>query len=360
MGDAEADDAGDSLRLVPTMLASAGAGGLARFPCHPIDTVKARLQVQTWQALRGGNGAAAAGAAAAAANRALYRNFAHGLSDIWRQEGLRGLYRGFGPTVLGSMPASCLYFTSYEVSKRELGKLWASPEVEAEAAKGKVSFAISFWSGMLAETVSCVLWVPIDVIKERMQIQSLPRSSKVAEVKASQGDRFYASGYDALRSIVRTEGWRGFYRGYGATVMSFGPFSAMYFMFYEQFKSFAETLSSQSRQRGAVTDLPLSVLLGCGALAGASASLCTNPLDIVKLRLQVQRQYASSKSAPGNAASPSEQYKHMLDGLTKLVRHEGLRGMMQGVGARMAFHAPATAVNMALFEKLKGVTYALF
>ena len=29
---------------------------------------------------------------------------------------------------------------------------------------------------------------------------------------------------------------RGIYKAYGATVMSFGPFSALYFMFYEYFK----------------------------------------------------------------------------------------------------------------------------
>jgi hypothetical protein len=35
---------------------------------------------------------------------------------------------------------------------------------------------------------------------------------------------------------MKTEGAGGLYRAYGATVASFGPFSAFYFMFYEQFK----------------------------------------------------------------------------------------------------------------------------
>lgn len=340
----------DEMRLVPTMLASAGAGGLARFPCHPIDTVKARMQVQTWKVLQG---------SASAPNQALYKNFADGLNNIWKQEGLRGLYRGFGPTVLGSMPASCLYFTSYEVSKTQLSKLMHTDNT------GTPPFAITFWSGMIAETISCVLWVPVDVVKERMQIQRLPRTSVVADIKAAQGDAFYSSGYDAVRSIVRTEGWVGFYRGYGATVMSFGPFSAMYFMFYEQFKSFIERHYYEKMQRTTVTELPLGVLLSCGALAGASASFCTNPLDIIKLRLQVQRQQVSLNGRdPAKAAEASKaasgRYKHMLDGLVKLAQTEGVSGMFRGVGARMAFHAPATAVNMALFEKLKVLTYSMF
>ena len=46
----------------------------------------------------------------------------------------------------------------------------------------------------------------------------------------------YTSDLDAFRQITKVEGFRGLYRAYGATVASFGPFSAFYFMFYEYFK----------------------------------------------------------------------------------------------------------------------------
>lgn len=46
----------------------------------------------------------------------------------------------------------------------------------------------------------------------------------------------YKSDLDAIRQIKMTEGVRGLYRAYAATVLSFGPFSALYFMFYEQAK----------------------------------------------------------------------------------------------------------------------------
>ena len=39
-----------------------------------------------------------------------------------------------------------------------------------------------------------------------------------------------------MRQIKKTEGIRGLYRAYGATVLSFGPFSALYFLFYENLK----------------------------------------------------------------------------------------------------------------------------
>jgi len=311
----------EEMRLVPTMTASACSGALARVPCYPIDTIKARLQTQTW----------------VSGSSTVYRNFLHGLQDAWRFEGLRGLYRGLWPTMLGSMPASCLYFTSYELVKDRL-------------AGDQNQFAVHMIGGMVAETVSCVLWVPIDVVKERMQIQHVTRDANLSEMKRAGGDAFYLNGRDALASIWRQEGIAGFYRGYGATVMSFGPFSALYFSFYEQLKSTLQPKHGEA---------PFGTLLVCGAVAGAGASFCTNPLDMVKLRLQVQRHQESPDVKRGSQHLQGERYNNSIDGLRKLFRGEGFRGLFRGAGARMAFHAPATAVNMALFEKFKVITYGL-
>ena len=49
----------------------------------------------------------------------------------------------------------------------------------------------------------------------------------------------YKSDFDAIRSTVKAEGFRGLYKAYAATVLSFGPFSALYFYFYETFKGLA-------------------------------------------------------------------------------------------------------------------------
>jgi solute carrier family 25 folate transporter 32 len=56
-------------------------------------------------------------------NRALeYRGVVGTARIIWREEGLRGLYRGLGPTVVGYLPTWAVYFTIYEKSKRAYGK----------------------------------------------------------------------------------------------------------------------------------------------------------------------------------------------------------------------------------------------
>ena len=48
----------------------------------------------------------------------------------------------------------------------------------------------------------------------------------------------YTGDLNAIRQILNTEGVRGLYRAYWATVMSFGPFSALYFLFYEKLKGY--------------------------------------------------------------------------------------------------------------------------
>jgi hypothetical protein len=75
------------------------------------------------------------------------------------------------------------------------------------------------------------VFVPVDVVKERMQIQRyVPPGSGDASLSGLQ----YRGSWDAFSKTVKLEGLGGIYRGYGATLLSFGPFSALYFGLYEK------------------------------------------------------------------------------------------------------------------------------
>jgi hypothetical protein len=286
------------------------------------------------------------GTAAGQPSSKLYKNFFDAFTRIARTEGVFGLYRGFGVTFIGSAPASMLYFTSYELSKKELSDVgWLK----------QYSFVADFTAGLFAEAISCVLWVPIDVLKERMQIQ---KHQAVSAARASSAD-YYVSSFDAAQKIIKNEGMAGIYKGYGATLLSFGPFSAFYFMFYEQLKQSAMRFAGTNQE----SNTPGFYFLLCGAGAGAFASLITNPLDLVKLRLQVQRA-ADSKAATPNSkaittaaksksALPTFRYNGMVDGLLSVWKQEGPMALFKGAGARMLFHAPATAISISAFEQLK-------
>ena len=79
--------------------------------------------------------------------------------------------------------------------------------------------------------VACIVYVPVDVIKERLQVQHLqstapaaaggtPALASATNINDLNHRPYYRNGTDALFKILRQEGWYGIYRGYGATLAS--------------------------------------------------------------------------------------------------------------------------------------------
>jgi len=150
----------------------------------------------------------------------------------------------------------------------------------------------------------------------------------------------YSSTLDAIKTIARTEGFRGIYRGYGATLASFGPYSAFYLSGYDVCKKYlgkALELDGHS--------LPFWGYLSCGGVAGGCAAFLTNPLDMAKLRLQVQR----GKQAPQLDFG----YRNIAHGISEIVKQEGVKALFKGAAARIAFFAPSSALNIAIFDWLR-------
>eukprot|EP01035_Chromulina_nebulosa_P018562 gene18562-24285_t len=283
------------------LLGSSTAGFIGRLICHPIDTAKSRLQSIEFSS---------------------YNNTYAILRSTFKEEGFSGLYRGFGIVSVGGIPGTCIYLTVYDTSKDKL-KEYKVPSVLAYSC-----------SGIIAEICCCVLFVPVDVIKERLQVQSL------SQIK---NQILYKGSIDAVNKIWKNEGLRGIYKGYGATVLSYSPFSALYFLLYEETKSFVLPRYSK------LTDLnedniSFSNALICSAFAGSVASYVTSPLDMAKLRLQVQR---------GGSYTSQIAYTGLYDILSRVYISEGFKGLFRGAMARVLYHAPSTAITMAVFEECK-------
>ena len=284
--------------LSVTCISSTIAGSLSRLLLHPIDTLKAKLQVQK--------------STANPQFTTLLQCFRYTL----QQEGGKGLYRGLSFSIAGSLPAVTLYFSSYELGKT---LLLAYPRINDSP------FLAYLAGGMIAETCACIVFVPIDVVKERLQVQS--------NLKLYT----YRGGLDAVRQILATEGFFGIYKAYGATVGSFGPFSALYFLFYESLKKRVTTNDQ----------IGFGESLLCSGLAGSLASWLTSPLDLAKLRMQVVR---SSKAA---GVTPQFQYRNLLHGIFSIAVQEGPAALFKGALARVLFHTPNTALVMSLLEVLR-------
>lgn len=286
-----------------TLLAGYITGSVVRLAVHPIDTIKARMQVIQARVSFG---------------QMSQHSFRKVLLDSFRADGIKGLYRGFGVTVLVGGPATGLYFYTYEKSKAALNKYFQKDH----------SFLIDFMSGVIAEAVSCSIFVPVDVIKERQQVMSVIKSYR------------YKNTFDAIRQISRTEGKLALYKAYGATLMSFGPYNGLSLALYEYLK---RAFPVDERSRSYVQSF-----FFC-ALSGSAAAIVTHPMDIVKVRMQVQR--------AENKGQPLEQgrfgYRNVFHGMAKLVRDEGPLALFKGLSARMMFGVLFSALHLSVNDWVK-------
>lgn len=104
------------------------------------------------------------------------------------------------------------------------------------------------------------------------------------------------------------------------------------------------------------------------------AAAATNPLDVVKTRLQTQHLRLSAadwpamgtpavRAAVGKKVTTCPRtplaYSGMVDVVAQLWREEGLRGFGRGVSARMLIHAPSVAICWTSYESMKHLLSSL-
>jgi len=123
----------------------------------------------------------------------------NGLVDVYRKtlasDGIAGLYRGFGPSVLGIVVYRGLYFGMYDSIK---------PVLLVGPLEG--SFLASFLLGWTVTTGAGVASYPLDTVRRRMMMTS------GEAVK-------YSSSMDAARQIVAKEGVKSLFKGAGANIL---------------------------------------------------------------------------------------------------------------------------------------------
>jgi solute carrier family 25 (mitochondrial folate transporter), member 32 len=199
-------------------LAGTSAGLLTAIATNPIWVVKVRLQLQRSRGVAAGT---AAGPTAAIA----YSGFLHGLRCIAREEGVRGLYRGLGPS-LWLVSHGAIQFTLYERFKAALvARASSSASVAGAERRADATAGPSVRDSLVASTgsklVAAAATYPIQLVRTRMQ-----------ELGAG-GDR-YGDLVSGFARVLRLEGPRGLYRGLGANVARVMPQSAVTFVTYEQ------------------------------------------------------------------------------------------------------------------------------
>jgi len=127
--------------------------------------------------------------------------------------GVRALYRGLIPTAMGVAPYVGINFATYEALRGVI------------TPPGKSSVARKLSCGALAGSISQTLTYPFDVLRRKMQVTGM----------GALGYQ-YNGALDALQCIVKTEGWRGLYRGLWPNLLKVAPSIATSFFTYELVK----------------------------------------------------------------------------------------------------------------------------
>ncbi|KDE08230.1 hypothetical protein MVLG_01497 [Microbotryum lychnidis-dioicae p1A1 Lamole] len=186
-----------------------------------------------------------------------------------------------------------------------------------ETAKSMYYFGLGGIAGALGATFV----YPIDVVKTRMQNQR----SKVV------GELLYNNSIDCFKKVYKNEGLFGFYRGLPPQLIGVAPEKAIKLTVNDLVRGYAT-----NKETGRIT---VSWELLAGGAAGGCQVIFTNPLEIVKIRLQMQGQTAIPGAVRQSAA--------------QIIKSLGLIGLYKGAIACLCRDVPFSAIYFPAYWHLK-------
>ncbi|CAA7408425.1 unnamed protein product [Spirodela intermedia] len=182
-------------------------------------------------------------------------------------------------------------------------------------------------AGAAAGSIAATFVCPLDVIKTRLQVYGLPNIP-------SSGRR---SGliFSSLQHIIENEGFRGLYRGLSPTILALLPNWAVYFTVYSKLKDLLESNVDGDEQ------LSFGANMVAASGAGAATAVTTNPLWVVKTRLQTQGMKIGVVP-----------YRSVISALQRILHEEGIRGLYSGLLPALA-GVSHVAIQFPAYEKIK-------
>ncbi|KAI1052290.1 Mitochondrial succinate-fumarate transporter [Fusarium irregulare] len=287
------------------LIAGGGAGMMEALACHPLDTIKVRMQLSRRARQPG----------------APKRGFLKTGAAIVAKETPLGLYKGLGAVFTGIVPKMAIRFTSFEKYKQFLAD-------ETGAVSGKSVFIAGLAAG-ITEAV-CVV-TPMEVIKIRLQAQHHSMADPLDVPK-------YRNAAHALYTVVKEEGFGALYRGVSLTALRQGSNQAVNFTAYSYFKDWLKQLQPQYEN----TNLPNYQTTVCGLVSGAMGPLSNAPIDTIKTRLQ------RGGAEPGTSA-----WTRITRIAADMFKQEGFHAFYKGITPRIMRVAPGQAVTFTVYEFLK-------
>ncbi|KAJ1653407.1 Pyrimidine nucleotide transporter, mitochondrial [Dispira simplex] len=298
-----------------------GVGGTvgAVLTC-PLEVIKTRLQSSTYrtQQLPSHHGV----------RLAFYQRAFQPVASTWTSirnlytvEGIRGLFKGIGPNLVGVIPSRAISFATYGNAKRIYTELNGNQE------SSLIYLASAATAGIITATATNPIWL----VKTRMQLQSSTRNSPPK----------YNNSLHCIYRVIKEEGIRGLYKGLSASYLGVAE-STIQWVIYEQLKLVI-------RDRNARSTIPHSTsrtaskdwleYLGAAGVAKLLAAVITYPHEVLRTRLR--------QLPAGTGDTP---YRGIVDCFTTTLRTEGVGALYGGMAAHLLRTVPNAAIMFFCYE----------
>lgn len=313
------------------VLAGALAGGISRVVTAPLDRVKLLFQVD--------------------ANRRGFtaREGARVASNIVRTEGFFALWRGCHAAVVRILPYSATTFGTFNAYNAALAAVFdVKPDNDAvrkhrgedERSPPVGDVRTRFVAGALAGATATIFTYPLDLLHARLAAHSTRYPAP------NISGMFGSAGY--LYDVMTKSGARSLYNGLTPTLVGIVPYGGISFATYETLKSMYVNRVTQGMSVVPEDEfeMPVTLKLVAGGVAGVTAQTVTYPLHVVRRRMQVH--ISEGASAP--------LYTSVWAGLRTIYMTEGLKnGLFKGVTLTWVKGPFAAAIgftaNDVLFQK---------
>ncbi|KAK0387267.1 hypothetical protein NLU13_5580 [Sarocladium strictum] len=263
---------------------------------HPFDTIKVRLQTT---------------------DSSRFRGPLQCVTQTIRNEGVRGLYKGATPPLVGWMFMDSVLMGSLTVYRRLMAEQVFRVE---KASLPPVGHGLA---GILAGCTVSFIAAPVEHIKARLQIQ----------YAAKKSDRLYSGPIDCLTKVYKHHGVRGVYHGLSATLL----FRTFFFFWWSSYDILSRYMRDNTRMSAP------AINFWAGGLSAQVFWLTSYPSDLVKQRIMTD-------PLGGGLGDGERKFKRWDEAARAVWRENGWRGYWRGFLPCFLRAFPANAMALLVFE----------
>ncbi|KAJ4421852.1 coenzyme A transporter [Gnomoniopsis sp. IMI 355080] len=279
------------------------------------------------------------------------------MSEIYRQEGVVGLFRGHSATVLRVFPYAGIKFLAYEQIRSII-----IPKKDYETPVRRLL------SGSMAGATSVFFTYPLEVIRVRLAFETKmdsrssissicrqifheqPSVSSAAGPQSTASVKTIGAAASTVEAVAPKSGLINFYRGFSPTILGMLPYAGVSFLTHDTmgdllrlptFARWTTLPQPKNAPEGKPAPLQSWAELLAGGVAGLVSQTCSYPLEVIRRRMQV-------------AGAVGDGHRLRIAETAKLIiKERGLPGLFVGLTIGYVKIVPMSAVSFFTYERLK-------